>query len=214
MNNYYILMADIIDSRKKSSKSVMKDFLELVAKINSEYKHCFLSPMTITLGDEFQGVAASLADGIGVILAMEEATIHLNSSFKLRYVLNYGQIDTKINPKIAYGMLGEGLTESRRLLEKNKSKKNRFFVKIHKEELSEKLALVFILYQAIVDSWALRNYPIVKEFLLCDDYKKVANKIKKNISQSWKLEKSLQITEYQAVKQLIFLLLRETPCPK
>jgi len=214
MKKYHILMADIIGSRKKNSQTVIKGFLELVNKINNEYRHSFLSPLTVTLGDEFQAIVRSLPDGIDVILAMEEAIVKLNLNFKLKYILNFGSIATKINPRIAYGMLGEGLTTSRKLLEKSKPKKIRFLIQTYDTPLSEKLGLVFILYQAIVDAWAFKDYRIVKEFLDCDDYKKVAGQIKKNISQSWKWKKSLQMSEYQVVKKLIVLLLEGAPCQK
>jgi hypothetical protein len=212
MKNYHILMADIIGSGKKDSKTVIKGFLQLVNKINNEYKQSFFSPLTVTLGDEFQAVVRSLPDGVKVVLAMEEAVIKLKLNFKLRYVLNFGPIDTKINSDIAYGMLGEGLTSSRKLLGKIKPKKNRFLIQTCDMSLSKKLILAFILYQAIVDAWTFKEYRIVKEFLACDDYKKVASQIKKNVSQSWKWRRSLQIAEYQAVRELISLLMEDAVC--
>ena len=61
--------------------------------------------MTITLGDEFQGVIDSTENAIKVIFEIEEEIINNNQDLKLRYVINKGKIDTPINKNIAYEML-------------------------------------------------------------------------------------------------------------
>jgi hypothetical protein len=52
----FILMADIIGSRKKQGKELMNAFSHLTSLVSIQRKNCFLSPITITLGDEFQCV--------------------------------------------------------------------------------------------------------------------------------------------------------------
>jgi hypothetical protein len=214
MKQYHILMADIVGSRKKDSKLMMKGFRELVAKISSGYRGSFLSPPTITLGDEFQSVVKSLSAGIEIIFEIEEIILERELDFKLRYVLYFGPIDTKINRKIAYGMLGEGLTETRQLLENNKIKRSRFFIKTAENELSEKLTLAFVMFQSILDGWSLKDRRIVKEFLFGDDYKKIAKRLKKDASLLWKRRKSLKIEEFQTIKKLITQLAEDGLCQK
>lgn len=51
--------------------------------------------------------------GIKIILFIEEYILQNNIGFKLRYVLLSGKIETPVNHKIAYGMIGEGLTKAR-----------------------------------------------------------------------------------------------------
>jgi hypothetical protein len=212
MNRYYILMADIIGSRNKDGNLVMEGFRDLVAKISSEYRSSFLSPLTITLGDEFQSVVKSLPTGIEIIFAIEELILKREMDFKLRYVLYFGPIDTKINRKIAYGMLGEGLTETRQLLENNKTNRSRFLIRTAENDLSEKLTLAFVMFQSVLDDWSMKDRRIVKEFLLCDDYKKIAKRLKKDVSLLWRRRKSLKIAEFQVIKKLITLLVENVPC--
>jgi hypothetical protein len=212
MNRYYILMADIIGSRKKNSNLMMKDFCKLIAKINIGYQNNFLSPLTITLGDEFQSVVKSLSAGIEIIFAIEEVILEREMDFKLRYVLYFGSIDTKVNRKIAYGMFGAGLTESRHLLEGNKTKRSRFLISTDKNDLSEKLMLALGMLQSILDGWSLKERRIVKEFLLYDDYKKIAKRLKKDVSLLWRRRKSLKIEEFQMIKKLIRLLVEDISC--
>jgi hypothetical protein len=205
-------MADIIGSRNKDGNLVMEGFRDLVAKISSEYRSSFLSPLTITLGDEFQSVVKSLPTGIEIIFAIEELILKREMDFKLRYVLYFGPIDTKINRKIAYGMLGKGLTETRQLLENNKTNRSRFLIRTAENDLSEKLTLAFVIFQSVLDDWSMKDRRIVKEFLLCDDYKKIAMRLKKDVSLLWRRRKSLKIAEFQVIKKLITLLVENVPC--
>jgi hypothetical protein len=117
-----ILMADIINSRRKNSSLLMQQFKDIVSSVNKVKSENLISPLTITLGDEFQGLTNTIENGIKTIFDIEEIILDKQYDFKLRYVLLYGQIDTEINTSIAYEMLGEGLTNARRDI--NSLKKN------------------------------------------------------------------------------------------
>ncbi|WAC13813.1 SatD family protein [Dyadobacter pollutisoli] len=204
----YILMADIINSRKSDQKALMVSFERLVNDINSRHKRHLLSPLTITLGDEFQSVAKSLKSAIEIIFGIEERIIRDQYEFKLRYVLVEGEIDTPINPQIAYGMLGEGLTNARKALIEAKGNKGRFFVEINDTNLGKALNNSLAIYQSLTDNWkAGKDYPLIKDFLTFKDYKKVATETGKTRSQIWKREKSLKINEYIAIKEVIHYLI-------
>ena len=60
MPQYFILMGDIVGSSGQNSVDLIEGFSALVSSCNNTLKHQILSPYTITLGDEFQGIAASL----------------------------------------------------------------------------------------------------------------------------------------------------------
>lgn len=205
---YYIIMADIIGSGNHEGYALMKDFKEIIESINKENKKRLLSPLTITLGDEFQGIARSLEDSISLIIKIEEKIVHLQKNIKLRYVLNHGFIDTKINPNIAYGMLGEGLTHARQLLELSKSeRRDRFNINLNNEYLAEVLDLAFVGFQSIIDDWRLKDFELVSAFLkFKGDYKKVASEINKDNSSVFRRRDSLQIKEYFSSRKLLFNL--------
>jgi hypothetical protein len=168
-----------------------------------------ISPLTITLGDEFQGLTNTMENGIKTIFDVEEIIIDKQYDFKLRYVLAYGKIDTAINNKIAYEMLGEGLTKARKDLNSLKNKDPRFLIRLSKyEEKKEQfLNKAFLIYQNFVDSWKEKDLEIVKEFLLHEDYKIVAQNVNINQSNAWRRKKSLNIQEYKNIKEIILFIL-------
>ncbi len=199
-----ILMADIIGSRKKQGKELMNAFSKVTSLVSMQKKNSFLSPITITLGDEFQCVVKSLEDGIEIIILMEELIIRHSLDFKLRYVLHDGVIDTAINKKTAYGMLGPGLTEARQMLSDLKGKKKgRILISSLNGKKDALLNDCFFIYTGFIDSWNKGDYPVISLFWDLKDYKSVGHKMKKDISLLWRKEKSIFIKEYAATKQII-----------
>lgn len=200
-----ILMADIIGSRTQDQSNLMGDFKEVVTAVMKLNRDRFLSPITITLGDEFQCVVKSLLDSIMVIFEVEERIVRARKKFKLRYVLLEGENATPLNKKIAHGMMGSGLTEAREKL--NRLKKNqasRFIVDILDGDTASNLNLAFLVYQSFVDDWSPeKDYAIVSQFLETDDYKLVAEHLDRNRSLMWKRERNLKIRQYKAMKTLI-----------
>jgi SatD family (SatD) len=97
MGNSYILMADIVASRKREPETLMVEFGAAVRSANRELVDGILSPFTITLGDEFQGVVKTLLDATKTILWLEELRHKGMLNSELRYVVNYGDIATPIN---------------------------------------------------------------------------------------------------------------------
>ncbi len=205
--NYPILMADIENSGDLAPKTVLAEFKKLVKTFNSKHANKIKSPLTITLGDEFQGITNSIQNGLEIIFLIEEFIIKAKLNFRLRYVLYYGAIDTKINTEIAHAMLGSGLTSARKTLNLMKKENVRFSITIGtNEELNTILNKTFLLYQGLVDTWKEKDIATVSAFLNLDDYKKVAKQINTDISSAWRRKKSLRITEYATIKELLLFL--------
>lgn len=200
-------MADIVDSRKADQVLLINEFRSVVRSINNKWEASIISPLTITLGDEFQGVIKDMKSCYQLIFDMEEYIIANSLEIKLRYLVNYGSIDTPINKGIAYEMLGDGLTYAREQLNKLKSGANRF--KIFSDKDDQSTAIIndlFLLYGSYVDSWKQNEYPIITEFLKGKDYKTVANDLSMNKSSTWRRHKNLHIEEYNTTKGLILTL--------
>lgn len=201
---HYILMSDVIESRQKDQTLLMNNFRSCTAFINEKYGHSILSPLTITLGDEFQGVIKDLPSSIKIILELEEFIIKNNFPMKLRYIIHYGQIETKINPDIAYQMLGEGLSHSRNLINKMKEKDTRFYVDIKNAVQKSILNNCFTIYQNIVDKWKIdKDYKLISSLIEHSDYKIVAEILNKDRSLIWKREKNLNMSSFYATKEII-----------
>lgn len=199
----FILMADIIGSRNVDQRLLMEDFMELVSGINASNRAGFLSPLTITLGDEFQGVIIGLKETISIILNMEERIITTDNRFKLRYVIVEGAIDTPINTEVAYGMMGDGLTRARKHIENLKKSEYRFYFNLKDNAKQTALNNLFIALQDIIDDWNPdRDYYLVSTFLQYKDYKQVATILDKERSLMWKRNKSLKLDIYDALKEV------------
>ncbi|MDB4921816.1 MAG: hypothetical protein JWQ54_3799 [Mucilaginibacter sp.] len=196
-------MADVIGSRDEDQALLMADFKELVSGVNVSRKNTLVSPLTITLGDEFQGVLDNIKDAVNVVLDLEEAIVRNGKDFKLRYVIVEGLIETPVNTEIAYGMLGDGLTRARKYLENLKKDDLRFFFWLKDQPQKNALGNVFTALQDIIDDWnPERDFYLVTAFLEFKDYKRVAMALQKERSLMWKRKKNLKINAYFALKEV------------
>ena len=197
-------MADIQDSGSKNSINIMDFFRQIVDEINAVFKKNIESPLTITLGDEFQGVVKNVPNAISIIYYIEELIVKNNIDFKLRYVINEGKIDTEINPIRSYEMLGKGLTDARNQLNELKKTKSRFFISLNSQPKNIVLNESFLVFQNIIDDWNIKkDQEILAHFIDLEDYKKVALAVNKDKSQIWKRNKNLNIDSYFAIKRVI-----------
>lgn len=206
-----ILMADIVGSSKQKGKSLMNDFKGIVDRINENDKQYILSPLTITLGDEFQAVVKNLEGALRIVFDLEIMTkLYPKKPFKLRFVIHDGEIQTTINRQKAYEMLGPGLTKARDELNGLKSSKQRFRFLLENKDLSLRLNLLFSVYQGIVDKWTMAQQKVVNAFwesgLNSKDYKEVAKILKKDPTVIWRRKKSLMIEEELNLRKLAFSL--------
>lgn len=199
-----ILMADIIESRKQPQAQLLKEFQILVDEINRSYSRGLKSPLTITLGDEFQGIANNIDTALSIVISLEENIIHHKFEFNIRYVIYEGEVSTKINRTSAHGMLGTGLTSAREHLTTMKKSTTRFEVLTKNPLFNEIINDAFsILAQTKLQWKHTKDYPIISEFLRGSDYKKTALKLGKNRSLMWKRYNNLHISTYTSAKNII-----------
>jgi len=203
MTQHYIVMADVIRSRSYSGSDLMNEFMRIVEDCNAVYAGAILSPYTITLGDEFQGVADSLKSAVESILFLEDRLLTVHPAFMLRYVIVFGEIDTPINPRIAHGMTGSGLVAARELLTKKRKRRRRFQLKLFDLPYNDDLNMLFRLLELLSGHWKEKDYALVRELVWNDNDADVASRFGKTKSQIWKRRKTLQIEEYITVKELL-----------
>ncbi len=206
--SHHIIMADIISSRHiHKNDDFMHQFKALVKLANTEFAHHIISPLTITLGDEFQGIVNSTKTLFDLLFFLEEQIIEAHYPYGLRYSLVFGEIETEINKEIAYEMYGPGLTRAREALTTAKETGDNYFIAIN-EHLDDQLRLCMKLYQSIKSEWKLSEFEIVSAFLKHKDYKDLKRiGLYKTRSGAWKKGKSLRIDEYNIVKQLVFQII-------
>ncbi|WP_319561158.1 SatD family protein [Marispirochaeta sp.] len=114
MQKVFALIADIVDSRSMENRSVLQRHLKNTLMTLSESSpDSYLSPLTLTLGDEFQAVYADFS----VVLTDMLDILALLAPYKLRIAVAYGALSTDINPRAALEMDGPAFNLARDCME-------------------------------------------------------------------------------------------------
>lgn len=110
-----VLMGDLVESRAaRSPRRLHAAFNAGVTSFNAAHGAAVVSPLTITLGDEFQGLVRSLAEAFELMHAMR---LHfMEEGVNCRFVLGAATVETAVNLERAWNMMGAGLSEARELL--------------------------------------------------------------------------------------------------
>ena len=207
-HSYPIFMGDVVNSSDYDGEVLSKGLKELVESANKKFGKAILSPLTITLGDEFQGILSSVSTGIDLLFHLEEELLRTEPDFKLHYVLLLGEIETEINPDIAYEMMGKGLTEARKMLSSKKRNRKRFRFKLQNKEQTEQLSRIFEVLDTIILNWKKEDYPLILDMINNDNNSEVGELHDKNRDQIWKRRKTLMINEYNLLKDFIKIYIK------
>lgn len=118
--NYAISMGDLVHSTAHADLNKLHLlFNQVVSEANERFSDYIASPLTITLGDEFQGLSTSLDQGFKLNHFVRISLLLKGVSTRL--VLGVGAIDTEVNPKAAWNMMGEGLSRAREKIDVKKN---------------------------------------------------------------------------------------------
>jgi SatD family (SatD) len=204
-----ILMADVIGSSRMPIEE-MESFFQVVQEINTRHNDQLLSCLTVTLGDEFQGVVRDVPSLIDILIDLEETLLRRKSQVLLRYVAKMGEIDTQIHHQLAHAMVGPGLTAARESLEAMKNHEKRFEVDLGNRENDQRLSNALYVWGSFIQHWKAKDkhLEIIPFFLEFEDYKLVAERSNSDRGNVWRLGKSLRFNEYLAQRQLLHLLSR------
>ncbi len=202
-------MGDVVGSAKLDAELVQHSLNSFVQSVNETYDTSILSPLTITLGDEFQGVCVNNVQGVSLLLALEKSVLEHQLPYRLHYVLLEGEIDTEINTKTAYGMLGKGLTDARELLSSKKRDRRRFELRLDKKYVSKQLNRLFEILDSLSQNWKTDDYALILSMLEHQNNQTVADLHQKTRAQIWKRRNTLQIETYRLTSAVISDLINE-----
>ena len=198
-SRHWILMGDIVGSgQSQRVYGIPPDRLSvelnnLIQRLNRELSNRILSPYAVTLGDEFQGLALSLVDAVQTLFFLKEEKLRQGYTWKLRYVLHEGIIQSEINREIAYGMIGPGLALARKMLSmKGRRNRPRFQILIQDSTLAKKL-------------WNPEDGEYHWTMIQQRNDQRVAEALGKRRSSVWKKRQRDLILEYLQMKELVFL---------
>lgn len=198
--NQHILMGDVVASSRQDPGLLRRQLKTLVAGCNRHLASQITSPYTITLGDEFQGVAATLSGAVAAIIYLEEERLKQRFPFQLHYIAHFGEIATPINPEIAYGMMGPGLTRARSLLSAKQRSRPRFHFDYGEAFFGPTLDDLFSVLNRIVGRWKLRDFPLIYDLITNPSNDEVGQLHDKDRSLIWKRRLALRVTEYGHLK--------------
>jgi len=199
----YILMGDIIASSSYPAAALRKSFLAQIDACNRALGAAVVSPYTVTLGDEFQGVAASPLGAVEALFFLEEAILGVEPHFKLRYVLACGEIDTPLNRRQAHAMMGAGLTRARRLLTDKRRGQPRFRFDLTDQTATRQFERLFMVLDGVTGRWSTSDADLIRDMIADPHNEAVGRRHGKDRSQIWKRRKHLLIEEYRALKAAI-----------
>lgn len=112
MSKYAVVMGDIVGSEKAPSRVEMHDrFNEVTLAANKRFAKAIASPLTITLGDEFQGLTHTHVSAFEIAATMRLDL--LTAGVRCRFVVGTVELETALNKSHAWNMLGTGLAEAR-----------------------------------------------------------------------------------------------------
>ncbi len=105
-------MGDIIASERATSvEELHQIFNRAIREHNATYAGQLVSPLTITLGDEFQGLTTSLAAGAAIVRSLRLQL--LSRKVECRFVIGQAEVRTPLNRDNAWNMMGPGLADAR-----------------------------------------------------------------------------------------------------
>jgi hypothetical protein len=160
---YAILMGDIVGSEAAPSVAgVHRTFNAAVAWANERHGAHIRSPLTITLGDEFQGLIDGLANAWAV--ATDLRLKLMSADVSCRFVIGVAKLQTRVNPDKAWNMMGPGLAAAReKLNNKTLSNAHRFsfpddpVIELLTDAVGDSLTQIELGWTATQKDYVLRN---------------------------------------------------------
>ncbi|WP_150523734.1 SatD family protein [Roseibium sediminis] len=163
--NHTVLMGDIVESEQFPSREHLHVvFNRSVDAANQKHGDDIASPLTITLGDEFQGLFSSRAAAFRVAHEMRLELLH--EGVRCRFVVGDVHLETPLNKSSAWNMLGRGLAEARGRLEEKQDPNAYRFSFPEDGDLPPLLDAIGSSLSFLEEGWTERQQLYIRESLL------------------------------------------------
>lgn len=170
-NPYIAIIGDIKASRKLENREVDQEKLkETLYEINKKYFEDIASKLTITLGDEFQGLLCRGVNVMTIILEIERKMYPI----RIRFGIGIGEITTGIDPELAIGSDGPAYYKARSAIEylkQNEKRKQagkadtRLEIDGEKRAAADLINTILSLMTVIKNSWSDRQRQTIWDML-------------------------------------------------
>jgi hypothetical protein len=170
-------MGDIVGSETSDSRRKLSNaFNRTISLVNASDEKHLVSPLTITLGDEFQGLTRSLTQGFHVIAKLRLGL--LARQIRCRFVLGVVKLETKVNTEAAWNMMGEGLAQARKRLN-DKADPNAYRFSIAADPARERLLdAIGLSITSIEEDWTETQLKYVQIRQEVDSVERMASRLR------------------------------------
>lgn len=169
---YTVMIGDVSGSKQLSGKHRYQTQLFIksaIIQINEEYKELIEAPLTITKGDEFQGLFRNLEEAYRICLALEKSTFPV----QIRFGLGVGKI-YKMGGRLPIEMDGPAFHLANAALQYAKKKKLIASINSGDEQLDLLVNTIFRLMSSIKLKWNERHYKLFWSYKELGTYREVA----------------------------------------
>jgi len=201
---HHVVMGDVVDSSGRAAESVARDLRSVISTLEDRFASHILSPLTVTLGDEFQGVVDSHQTAVAVVSEFLRLRLSNALPFPMRFSLAAGQIDTEINPQVAHGMIGKALTDARKgLIEKDRDRAA-VFVTLPDAELSVAMQQSFDIMYRQTEEWVGDDGPYLHDLVATEwDADRIADRHERSKPTVYRRRRTNPVLDYLAARDTL-----------
>lgn len=168
----FALIGDMIDSRKIKNRQEIQDELNSqLTLLNQKFNQKIISSLTITLGDEFQGL---FNDSESLFLCIDIISTYFNPlGVQFRFGIGYGDMKTKYNSYDSLGADGEPYWNAREAINEISSTKNanRIFEQLNFQSYETEIINSLLKLQgSLRNQWTATQNELIYQILLHDNY--------------------------------------------
>lgn len=172
--NYFVMIGDMIQSRRLDDRrEIQEAFRQALNSAQREYGRGIVSPLTLTIGDEFQAVLGDASNLFAIVNRLEESL----PTIRFRYGLGVGEISTALNRKAAIGMDGPAFHFARQALEQARQTERRFAFVCASPRVQARIDLLLHWIDVITANWSKEKKQILRLSQLRLTQKDIARKI-------------------------------------
>lgn len=171
-SRYAVLIGGLVGSRSiRARDSFQSRLVSLFTELSASESIC--SPLTLTLGDEFQAVFSTGKDLFKTVMAIR-AAIH---PVPCRFAISIGTLTTTLNPHQAIGMDGPAFYKARDALEELKLRKQHLALCGYSSQLQALLGPTIDLLWASTRTWKTNRLEILSGLLDGQTEQNLANRL-------------------------------------
>lgn len=171
---YLVIIGDIIGSRGiKNRKEVQQKFINTLNKSSVSHETSVVSPLTLTIGDEFQVVLSDSEMLFDTLYQIESSM----EGISLRYGFGLGGIDTEINRESAIGMDGPAFHYARNAVETARSMNKIYVFRCTDKSAEARINMLLDWLNVTTTKWNIQKKSILFYYRKHWTQTKIAGKI-------------------------------------